>query len=93
MQFEPLTANSPLLLLVIARPSTGAPPMLLSVTAWGELDVPTVVAGIVTLAGYRELAHRRGRGGRAGSGERDGEVLPPPVNVYVALSVPTAVGE
>src|SRR5690348_16761695 len=50
-QLEPLTANSPLLLLVIDETATEAVPMLLSVTACGALAVPIVVAGIVTLDG------------------------------------------
>lgn len=93
VQFDPLTANSPLLLLVMEETETDAPPMLLTVTACGALDVPTVVAGMVTF----EIIDSCPTGGGAvvtpAPDNAIGKLLPPPVNVYVALSVITAVGE
>ena len=92
VQFDPLTPNSPPLLLVIEFTVTAAPPTLLIVTVCGALVVPTVVAGIVTLVGIESWPD----GGAVDWPAPDsamGKVLPPPVNVYVALSAPTAVGE
>src|SRR5689334_13320283 len=51
VQFDPLTANSLPVLLVIALTVTAAPPTLLIVTVCGEPVMPTVVAAIVTLDG------------------------------------------
>ena len=81
VQVEPLTANSALLLLVIAETVTAVPPMLLTVTAWGELDVPTVVAGIVTLAVIVSWPTGGGAVVVPVPESAMGKVLPPPVNV------------
>jgi hypothetical protein len=50
-QLEPLTTNSPGLLLVIADTVTAAEPTLPSVTVCGALVLPSVVSGIDTPAG------------------------------------------
>jgi hypothetical protein len=48
LHVDPLTANSPALLLVIEFTVTATVPVLLSVTARGALVVPRVVSGIAT---------------------------------------------
>jgi hypothetical protein len=93
VQFDPLTANSLPLLLVIDDTVTAAPPTLLSVTACGALGVPTVVAGIVTLDGTDSCPTGGGAVVTPDPDRATGKLLPPPVNVYVTLSLPTAVGE
>src|SRR5262245_42423343 len=92
-QFDPLTPNSALLLLVIEVTETEAPPVLLSVTVCGALVVPTVVAGIVTLEGIDNCPVGGGVLVTPAPDSASGKLLPPPVNVYVTLSLPTAVGE
>jgi hypothetical protein len=80
VQFDPLTPNSPLLLLTIELTVTAAPPVLLTVTVCGALVVPTVVAGIVTLDGIDSCP----AGGTVVDPAPDsaiGNDLPPPVNV------------
>src|SRR5690349_15966704 len=79
-QVDPLTANSPLLLLVIDDTDTAAPPVLLSETACDALAEPIAVAGIVTLEGIDSCPGAGPPPVTPVPVNEIGKVLPPPVN-------------
>ena len=60
---------------------------------WGGLAAPRVVAGMVTLEGIESCPAGGGALVTPAPDNAMGKLLPPPVNVYVTLSVATAVGE